>query len=200
MPIINYKYENQLWKIGKTPAGVDEAGRGPLAGPVVAACVVLSPARQIDGINDSKVLSPPKRKKLCDMIKKNCEYYSIGIVENDEIDRINILNATIKAMQLAILGLRTKPDMVYIDGNTTTNLNIKQKTIVKGDKQCLSIAAASIVAKVTRDNIMEKLHNMYPQYNFSKHKGYPTKEHYEAIKKYGPCPIHRLSYKGVTSH
>ena len=200
MQIIDYRYEKQLWETGKVPAGVDEAGRGPLAGPVVAACVILSPRKRIDGINDSKALSPLKRKQLCNLITENCDYYSIGIVENDEIDKINILKATIKAMELAITGLHIRPDMVYIDGNIPTNLNISQTTIVKGDKKCQSIAAASIVAKVTRDTIMEELHNIYPHYNFNKHKGYPTKEHYEAIKKYGPCPIHRLSYKGVTNY
>lgn len=180
------------------PAGVDEAGRGCLAGPVVAACVVLSPLKLIDGIDDSKSLSPSRRKKLCETIKKNCLDYSIGIVENDEIDRINILKATIKAMKIGITGLSIKPDITYIDGNTITDLDIKQIAVIQGDKKCNSIAAASIIAKVTRDSIMKELHDTYPQYDFSKHKGYPTKKHYEAIKKYGPCPIHRLSYKGVT--
>lgn len=198
--MIDYKYENQLWETGKVPAGVDEAGRGPLAGPVVAACVILSPSIPIEGINDSKALSPLKRKLLFDLIKDNCEYCTVGIVENDEIDKINILNATIKAMEIAILSLNTKPDMVYIDGNIATKLDINQSTIVKGDQKCCSIAAASIIAKVTRDMIMENFHNLYPQYKFNKHKGYPTKEHYDAIKKYGTCPIHRLSYKGVTNY
>lgn len=197
MSIIDYSYEEPVWQSRKNPAGVDEAGRGCLAGPVVAACVVLSPSRLIEGIDDSKSISPSKRKKLCEAIKKNCIHYSIGIVENDEIDRINILNATIKAMEIGIAGLNIRPDVTYIDGNTTTNLEVKQVAIVQGDKKCASIAAASIIAKVTRDTIMEKLHDAYPQYNFSKHKGYPTKEHYEAIKKHGPCPVHRLSYKGV---
>ncbi len=198
MSIIGYKYEEPVWQRGKTPAGVDEAGRGCLAGPVVAACVVLSPLNPVDGIDDSKSLSPSRRKNLCETIKKNCLAYSIGIVENDEIDRINILNATIKAMEIGITSLSIRPDITYIDGNKTTDLDIKQMAIVQGDKKCNSIAAASIIAKVTRDSIMKKLHDTYPQYNFGKHKGYPTKKHYEAIEKYGPCSIHRLSYKGVT--
>lgn len=198
MSIIGYKYEEPIWQSGKILAGVDEAGRGCLAGPVVAACVVLSPLKLIDGIDDSKSLSPSRRKKLCEAIKKNCLDYSIGIVENDEIDRINILKATIKAMKIGITGLSIKPDITYIDGNTTTDLDIKQIAIIQGDKKCNSIAAASIIAKVTRDGIMKELHDTYPQYDFSKHKGYPTKKHYEAINKYGPCPVHRLSYKGVT--
>lgn len=200
MSLTDYKYEKRFWENGKVPAGVDEAGRGPLAGPVVAACVVLLPTIRLEGLNDSKALTPLKREKLFEQINNYSEFCSIGIVENDEIDRINILKASIKAMELAILGLEFKPDMVYIDGNIPTNLEINQATIVKGDQKCRSIAAASIVAKVTRDSIMKNLHNQYPQYNFDKHKGYPTKEHYEAIKKYGPCPIHRLSYKGVTNY
>lgn len=196
MSIAGYEYEKPLWESGKIPVGVDEAGRGCLAGPVVAACVILSSTIQIDGIDDSKLLSRSKRKKLFSAIKKNCDY-SVGIVDNDEIDKINILNATIKAMEIGLRRLKIKPDIVYIDGNTATSIDVKQETIIKGDKKCRSIAAASIIAKVTRDGIMEELHNEYPQYNFTKNKGYPTKEHYEAIRKYGPCPIHRLSYKGV---
>lgn len=197
MSILTLEFENQLWDIGQIPAGVDEAGRGPLAGPVVAASVILSKENPIDGLNDSKALSPQKRSLLYDIISEKSVSFAVGIIENDVIDQINILQSTIKAMESSILGLTVKPDLVYIDGNRPTTLEIKQQTIVKGDTKCQSIAAASIIAKVTRDRIMEKLHEIYPQYGFLKHKGYPTKAHYEAIKMYGPSPVHRLSFKGV---
>ncbi len=197
MSILTLEFENQLWDIGQIPAGVDEAGRGPLAGPVVAASVILSKENPIDGLNDSKALTPQKRSLLYDIISEKSVSFAVGIIENDVIDQINILQSTIKAMESSILGLTVKPDLVYIDGNRPTTLEIKQQTIVKGDTKCQSIAAASIIAKVTRDRIMEKLHEIYPQYGFLKHKGYPTKAHYEAIKMYGPSPVHRLSFKGV---
>ena len=197
MSILTLEFENQLWDIGQIPAGVDEAGRGPLAGPVVAASVILSKENPIDGLNDSKALTPQKRSLLYDIISEKSVSFAVGIIENDVIDQINILQSTIKAMESSILGLTVKPDLVYIDGNRPTTLEIRQQTIVKGDTKCQSIAAASIIAKVTRDRIMEKLHEIYPQYGFLKHKGYPTKEHYEAIKIYGPSPVHRLSFKGV---
>jgi len=197
LSILTLEFENQLWDIGQIPAGVDEAGRGPLAGPVVAASVILSKENPIDGLNDSKALTPQKRSLLYDIISEKSVSFAVGIIENDVIDQINILQSTIKAMESSILGLTVKPDLVYIDGNRPTTLEIKQQTIVKGDTKCQSIAAASIIAKVTRDRIMEKLHEIYPQYGFLKHKGYPTKAHYEAIKMYGPSPVHRLSFKGV---
>lgn len=197
MSILTLDYENQLWDLGRIPAGVDEAGRGPLAGPVVAASVILSKENPIEGLNDSKVLTPRKRSLLFDIISERSVSLAVGIVENDLIDEINILQATIKAMEKSILGLTVRPDLIYIDGNRSTTLEIRQQTIVKGDTKCQSIAAASIIAKVTRDRIMEDLDNKYPQYGFLKHKGYPTKAHYEAIKKYGPCPVHRLSFNGV---
>ncbi len=197
MSILTLEFENQLWDIGQIPAGVDEAGRGPLAGPVVAASVILSKENPIDGLNDSKALTPQKRSLLYDIISEKSVSFAVGIIENDVIDQINILQSTIKAMESSILGLTVKPDLVYIDGNRPTTLEIRQQTIVKGDTKCQSIAAASIIAKVTRDRIMEKLHDIYPQYGFLKHKGYPTIAHYEAIKMYGPSPVHRLSFKGV---
>lgn len=199
MSSLTLDYENQLWDKGLIPAGVDEAGRGPLAGPVVAASVILSNENPIDGLNDSKALTPRKRSLLYDIILEKSVSFAVGIIENDVIDEINILQATIKAMESSILGLTIKPDLVYIDGNRPTTLEIKQQTIVKGDTKCQSIAAASIIAKVTRDRIMEKMDEIYPQYGFLKHKGYPTKAHYEAIKKYGPCPVHRLSFNGVST-
>jgi len=197
LSILTLEFENQLWDIGQIPAGVDEAGRGPLAGPVVAASVILSKENPIDGLNDSKALTPQKRSLLYDIISEKSVSFAVGIIENDVIDQINILQSTIKAMESSILGLTIKPDLVYIDGNRPTTLEIRQQTIVKGDTKCQSIAAASIIAKVTRDRIMEKLHEIYPQYGFLKHKGYPTIAHYEAIKMYGPSPVHRLSFKGV---
>ena len=200
MSILTLDYENQLWEISKIPAGVDEAGRGPLAGPVVAASVILSKENPIDGLNDSKALTHIKRSELFDIILEKSVSFAVGIVENDIIDEINILQATIKAMEDSILGLTVKPDLVYIDGNRPTTLEIKQQTIVKGDTKCQSIAAASIIAKVTRDRIMEELDKIYPQYGFLKHKGYPTKAHYEAINRYGPSPVHRLSFRGVQTN
>jgi len=197
LSILTLEFENQLWDIGQIPAGVDEAGRGPLAGPVVAASVILSKENPIDGLNDSKALTPQKRSLLYDIISEKSVSFAVGIIENDVIDQINILQSTIKAMESSILGLTVKPDLVYIDGNRPTTLEIRQQTIVKGDTKCQSIAAASIIAKVTRDRIMEKLHEIYPQYGFLKHKGYPTIAHYEAIRMYGPSPVHRLSFKGV---
>ena len=197
MPAISLDYENLLWDKGQVPAGVDEAGRGPLAGPVVAASVILSKEYPIEGLNDSKALKPGKRSELFDIILDKSVSFAVGIVENDIIDKINILQATIKAMEDSILGLEVKPDHVYIDGNRPTTLEINQQTIVKGDTKCQSIAAASIIAKVTRDRIMEELDKIYPQYGFLKHKGYPTKAHYEAIMRHGPSPVHRLSFRGV---
>ncbi len=179
------------------PAGVDEAGRGPLAGPVVAAAVMLQKEFQIPGLNDSKKLSHTKREKLFDEIKEKALYVGIGIVDNNEIDRINILQAALRAMEIAVENLKVSPDFLLIDGNQKTSLIIPQKAIIKGDSKSTSIAAASIIAKVTRDRIMSEFDSQYPEYNFTKHKGYPTKEHYEMIKKYGPCPIHRKTFKGV---
>ncbi len=190
-------YEKEIWAKGKIPAGVDEAGRGPLAGPVVAAAVVLPEGCEISGLDDSKKLSHSKRNKIIEEIKSLALSYAIGIVEPEEIDRINILRAALQAMEISVKKLITKPDYLLIDGNQRTSLMLMQETIVKGDSKSCSIAAASILAKVTRDSIMEEYHTIYPEYNFKSHKGYPTKEHYEAIKTHGPCPIHRKTFKGV---
>lgn len=197
MPITDLSFEKNFWDAGKIPAGVDEAGRGPLAGPVVAASVILSKNNTIHCIDDSKKLTEKKRVKLYNLIKENCVEYSIGVIGPEEIDEINILRATIKAMEISVNKLKNKPNFLLIDGNVRTSLLIPQEAIVKGDSKCLSIAAASIIAKVTRDKMMGELHKEYPDYNFKKHKGYPTKEHINAIKKYGPCPIHRRSFSGV---
>jgi len=193
----NLEFEKQIWAKGRIPAGVDEAGRGPLAGPVVAAAVVLPDDCKIDGLDDSKKLSPSKRKKIFEEIKLVAISYAVGIVEPQEIDKINILQAALLAMEISVKKLTTKPDYLLIDGNQKTSLLLIQETIVKGDTKSCSIAAASIIAKVTRDTIMEEYHLTYPEYNFKGHKGYPTKEHYQAIKEYGPCPIHRKTFRGV---
>ena len=197
MNLPDYSYERRIWKIGKLPAGVDEAGRGPLAGPVVAAAVILPKECEINGLNDSKKLSSQKREFLFDQIIRLSVSIGVGIVEPGEIDRINILRAALLAMENAVMKLNPKPDFLLIDGNIKTSLLIPQETVIGGDSTCNSIAAASIIAKVTRDLIMYDYHNIHPEYNFKKHKGYPTKEHFEALKKFGPCPIHRRTFKGV---
>ncbi|SHE58899.1 RNase HII [Thermoanaerobacter uzonensis DSM 18761] len=188
-------YENQLYQLNLNfIAGVDEAGRGPLVGPVVAACVILPKEVFIPEINDSKKLSEKKRKVLSEVIKKVAISYAIGIVDCEEIDKINILNATYKAMQIAISKIQQKIDYLLVDAITVPQIEINQKAIVKGDSKSISIAAASILAKVERDKMMKEYHKIYPQYNFEKNKGYGTKEHIEALKKYGPCPIHRKTF------
>ena len=197
MSLPDYSFERRIWKIGKLPAGVDEAGRGPLAGPVVAAAVILPKECEINGLNDSKKLSTQKREFLFDQIIRLAVSIGVGIVEPGEIDRINILRAALLAMEGAVMKLNPKPDFLLIDGNIRTSLLIPQETVIGGDSTCNSIAAASIIAKVARDLIMDDYHNIHPEYNFKKHKGYPTKEHFEALKKFGPCPIHRRTFKGV---
>ena len=194
----NLEYEKEVWAKGKIPAGVDEAGRGPLAGPVVAAAVILPDDCLLDGLDDSKKLSRTKRESIFEEIKNISICYAIGIVEPQEIDKINILRAALLAMEISVKKLTTKPDYLLIDGNQRTSLMLIQETIVKGDSKSCSIAAASILAKVTRDTIMEEYHSIYPEYNFRSHKGYPTKEHYAAIREHGPCPIHRRTFRGVT--
>ena len=178
-------------------AGVDEAGRGCLAGPVVAGAVILDPDRPIHGLRDSKTLSERRRNELFEQIREKSLAYSVGITGPVEIDRINILQAALLAMEKAVLSLEKKPDCVLIDGISKTSLPIHQKTIIKGDSKCAAIAAASIVAKVTRDRIMTEIEREYPGYGFFRHKGYPTKEHLGALRNLGPCPIHRKSFKGV---
>jgi len=193
----NLDYEKKIWARGKIPAGVDEAGRGPLAGPVVAAAVVLPDDCMIEGLDDSKKLSHSRREKIYKVITNIAISYAFGIVEPKEIDELNILRAALLAMEISVKKLTTKPDYLLIDGNQRTSLLLMQETIVKGDSKSCSIAAASVLAKVTRDTIMEEYHLKYPEYNFKGHKGYPTKEHYEAIRKHGPCPIHRRTFRGV---
>lgn len=188
-------FENEGYANGYTCiGGIDEAGRGPLAGPVVAAVVVFKPGTKIECINDSKKLSEAKREELFDIIKEEALDYGIGIVNNEEIDEYNILNATYMAMKKAINCLKKTPDYLLIDATTIPGLDIAQKPIIKGDSKSISIAAASILAKVTRDSLMYQYDEIYPEYGFKGHKGYGTKEHYEAIEANGITPIHRRSF------
>ncbi len=175
-------------------AGVDEAGRGPLAGPVVAAAVILPPDYVNDEINDSKQLSAGKREKLYETINKDAVAIGIGIVDTEVIDNLNILQASLQAMREAVLELSTSPDYLLIDGLHKIPLITPQKPLVKGDSLSISIAAASIIAKVSRDRIMEMYHRQFPQYNFRQNKGYGTKEHCDAIKQFGICKVHRKSF------
>ena len=179
----------------KTVCGVDEAGRGPLCGPVCAAAVILPADVELEGVNDSKKLSEKKREALFDIIKEKSLAYSIAFATVEEIEEYNILEATFMAMNRAIEGLQIDADYALIDGNRVPkNIKIPCETVVKGDAKSLSIAAASILAKVSRDRLLLEYDKQYPEYNFAKHKGYGTKEHIEAIKKYGPCEIHRASF------
>ncbi|CDB23636.1 ribonuclease [Clostridium sp. CAG:557] len=188
-------YENEARNNGyHVVCGVDEAGRGPLAGPVFAAAVILPQNLMIDGLNDSKKLSEKKREILYDKIKNLALTYAVAFATEHEIDEINILNATFLAMKRAVAKLNLKPDIVLVDGNKSPELEISTQTIVKGDSLSASIAAASILAKVERDRLMKNLSKKYPEYNFEKHKGYGTKMHIDLIKKYGPCEIHRKSF------
>lgn len=178
----------------KTICGVDEAGRGPLAGPVCAAAVILPEGIEIPGLNDSKKLSDKKRRELFPVIKELAIAYSIVLVDHQVIDDINILQATLSAMEQAIAGLNVKPDLALIDGNREKDFGVPCKTVVHGDSLSASIAAASVLAKVTRDDVMLQMADLYPQYGFEIHKGYGTKAHYEALRAYGPCPIHRMTF------
>jgi ribonuclease HII len=189
------EYENEALAEGYSViCGVDEAGRGPLAGPVYAAAVILPKGHIIEGVNDSKKLSEKKRDLLFDRIIDECVCYSIGTASEKEIDEINILQATFLAMRRAVYGLDIKPDIALIDGNRKPGLDIAERDIIKGDSKSSSIAAASILAKVSRDRYMLEMAEKYPQYQFEKHKGYGTKLHYEMIDKYGVSDIHRKSF------
>jgi len=193
-----FDYENTARAKGyKNIIGVDEAGRGPLAGPVVAAAVSLVPGWFLEGLNDSKKLSPRVRENFFPIIKRNSLGYGVGIVDVATIDRINILQAALLAMKYAVEALPIRANLLLIDGNKSIDTEIDQWTIVKGDSLSHSIAAASILAKVTRDKIMEQYHKQFPHYAFDRHKGYGTSLHRNAIKEYGPCPIHRRTFRGV---
>ncbi|MGN0998263.1 MAG: ribonuclease HII [Faecousia sp.] len=190
-----WQYEDALFAQGiRSVCGVDEAGRGPLAGPVCAAAVILPLHLEIPGLNDSKKLSDKRRRELMPVIKEQALAYGIGFASHEEIDEINILQATFLAMERAIAQLEGKAEFALIDGNRARDFGLPVQTIVKGDSLSASIAAASILAKVTRDDLMEALAKEYPQYGFEIHKGYGTKAHYEALRTYGPCQIHRRTF------
>ena len=191
----SFEYENKHYAEGYAAiAGTDEAGRGPLCGPVVAAAVILPRDIEIEGLNDSKKLTEKKREKLFDIIKEKAVAYAIAEASNEEIDEINILNASMLAMRRAVDALSTKADFVLIDGNCKRGFDIPCETVVKGDAVSSSIAAASILAKVTRDRLCLEHDKLYPEYNIAKHKGYPTKEHMDAVRRLGPSPIHRKTF------
>lgn len=193
------KFEKELYSQGITLiGGVDEAGRGPLVGPVVAACVILPVNYELEGLNDSKQLSEKKRDLLFDIIMKDAVSVGVGIVEADMIDKINILEASRLAMKLAIENMDVKPEFVLSDAMKLNNIDIPYKDIVHGDALSLSIAAGSVIAKVTRDRMLYELDKEYPEYGFAKHKGYPTKAHLEAIQKYGLLKNYRFTYKPVS--
>ena len=188
-------YEHEAAREGfACVCGVDEAGRGPLAGPVCAAAVILPPDIQIEGLNDSKKLTDKKRRALYDVITEQAVSYGIAFADEQEIDEINILQATFLAMRRAFEKLTVTPDIALIDGNRAPGLSCRERTVVHGDALSASIAAASILAKVTRDRLMEEYDAQYPQYGFAVHKGYGTQRHYAALREFGACPIHRQSF------
>ena len=190
-----WELENELYAQGYSLlCGVDEAGRGPLAGPVCAAAVILPTGLEIPGLNDSKKLSEKQREALFEPIKAAAKAYGIAFATVEEIENLNILNATFLAMNRAISQLSPQPELALIDGNRNTGITVPSRCVVKGDSRCADIAAASVLAKVSRDRYMLEMAEKYPEYGFERHKGYGTKLHYEAIRQYGPCPIHRLSF------
>ncbi|MBI5407466.1 MAG: ribonuclease HII [Nitrospirae bacterium] len=195
MPVPDLSFEQEAYRQGfRFIAGIDEAGRGSLAGPVVAAAVILPPGLMIDGVNDSKKLTPARREVLYQVIHQHALAMGIGIVGNEDIDRINILRATIRAMEMAVKVLKIPPDYLLIDAVSLSDPRIPQRPIVKGDMLSVSIASASIVAKVTRDRLMTEEHSLFPQYNFRTHKGYATRDHVSRLRLYGPSIIHRKSF------
>lgn len=191
----DYSIEAELVSCGyRSICGIDEAGRGPLCGPVYAAACILPIGLEIDGLNDSKKLTEKKREKLFDVIKREAVAYCIAYADVEEIDRLNILEADLLAMRRAIDGLSQKSDFALVDGNIARDFQIPAKAIVKGDSLSMSIAAASVLAKVSRDRACAELDRQYPEYGIARHKGYGTREHIEALKKYGPSPIHRKKF------
>lgn len=193
--MLDFSYENEAHREGfEIVCGVDEAGRGPLAGPVFAAAVILPENYSHEILNDSKKLSEKKRDLVYDDIIRDAVSWSVGIATEKEIDEINILNATFLAMKRAVDGLSKRPDLAFIDGNREPKTGVKEITIIKGDAKCMSVAAASIIAKVSRDRFMLQMDKKYPEYQFSKHKGYGTKLHYEMIEKFGISEIHRKTF------
>ena len=193
-----WKFEEQALQAGfRSVAGVDEAGRGPLAGPVVSAAVILPPGFAVAGITDSKKLTPRKREIFFDILMEQAICVSTGLATVEEIDEINILQASLLSMVRAVKGLDPGPDHLLIDGKFTIDSPLSQEAVIKGDARSISIAAASIIAKVTRDRIMKTLHDQYPQYGFDRHKGYPTAMHRAALLECGPSPVHRKTFRGV---
>lgn len=192
---MTWEFEEKAWQNGYSAVcGVDEAGRGPLAGPVCAAAVILPAGIVIDGLNDSKKLTEKKREALFDIITENAISWSVSLVDETVIDEINILQATYRAMQQAVEGLPLPADFVYVDGNRSEGLTLPHECVVSGDARIPSIAAASIIAKVTRDRLMRDFAVRYPAYGFEKHKGYGSRAHYAALLEHGPCPIHRRTF------
>jgi len=197
-PSAPYRYEAQAWRAGVARvAGVDEVGRGPLAGPVVAAAVVLDPGRRVKRLADSKLLTPERREELYALIVERAVAVGIGIIDHLTIDRINILQATIRAMHEALAGLAIVPDLVITDFVALPQLPCPQRNLVNGDTRCATVAAASIVAKVTRDRLMLEADKQFPEYGFARHKGYATADHLAALDRHGACPIHRRTFSGV---
>ena len=197
-PSAPYRYEARAWRTGLARvAGIDEAGRGPLAGPVVAAAVVIAPDRRIRGLADSKLLPPERREALFAVIQEEALAVGVGIVDHETIDRVNILQATRRAMAGALAALAVIPELVITDFVTLAGLPCAQRNLVGGDRRSASVAAASIIAKVTRDRIMVAMDTRFPEYGFARHKGYATAEHLAALDRHGPCPIHRRSFSGV---
>lgn len=196
-----WAFEKELTARGYTRiAGVDEAGRGPLAGPVVSAAVVLPPTFRSTEVNDSKKLTERQRERLFDLIQAEAEAIGVGLIDAAEIDRINIFQAARRSMALAVAELSIRPDYLLIDGKFGIPSDLPQDPIIKGDSRSISIAAASIIAKVTRDRLMLGYHAQYPQYGFDRHKGYPTKTHKAAVAEHGPSAIHRRTFRGVKEH
>lgn len=195
-----WSFEDKMLQAGyRSVAGVDEAGRGPLAGPVVSAAVILPRDFAVNGVNDSKKLTPKKRDLLYDAVMAHALCVGTGIATVHEIDTINILQASLLSMKRAVEILDPQPDHLLIDGKFTIDYSLPQEAVIKGDAKSISIAAASIIAKVTRDRIMAQLHEQYPRYGFDRHKGYPTAAHRAALLEWGPCPAHRKSFRGVVT-
>ena len=197
-PSARYRFERQAWRDGLARvAGLDEVGRGPLAGPVVAAAVIIAPERRIKQLADSKLLTPQRRDELFAIIQERAVGVGVGIVDHLTIDRINILEATRLAMRMALTNLTIVPELVITDFVTLHGLGCPQKNLVDGDARCASVAAASIVAKVTRDRIMVEADHEFPEYGFARHKGYGTPDHLAALDRHGPCALHRRTFSGV---
>ena len=197
-PSAPYHYEARAWKTGVTRlAGIDEAGRGPLAGPVVAAAVIIGPERRIKGLADSKLLTAEQRDALFERITERAVAIGVGIVDHETIDRINILQATRRAMIEALAALSVAPDFVITHIVALRDLTCPQRNLIDGDARCASVAAASIIAKVTRDRLMLEADRTFPEYGFARHKGYATPEHLAALDRLGPCPLHRRTFSGV---